>query len=360
MIEPRRPGRTLQAGILVILALIMLLLGRAQVPWMQQAGDLVTEFATPVLEMLSRPVNQVRRLGERTMDYSAVYAENERLRAELERLKVAEHTAEQLQIRVNRLEALLNVQLEPSIEYVTGRVISDSGGPFVDTVITNIGRRAGATNGQAVVDGDGLVGRVISTGPDASRVLLLSDLNSRIPVAIQPSNFKAILAGDNSDRPVLQYLSNDAKIAVGDRVVTSGDGGLMPAGIPVGMVVEALGGEKRVEVFSDKDRLTYVRVLRFAFPEDIDTRAPPPALGGPSGAEGELGTGAQTAPSEGEKSPTAPTAEGGEGETPAAGRRLGEESGARAPGGAAAAHARNEPAPRGHNTRTRTEARARL
>src|SRR5690606_13197264 len=118
-----------------------------------------------------------------------------------------------LQAKIARYEALLNVQVDQSIEYVSGRVVSDSGGPFIDTVLVNVGSEKGARSGLAVIDSDGLVGRVVSTGPKASRVLLLTDLNSRIPVVVEPAQYKAILAGDNTSWPKLEYLAAQGAVS---------------------------------------------------------------------------------------------------------------------------------------------------
>ncbi|PKQ02813.1 MAG: rod shape-determining protein MreC [Alphaproteobacteria bacterium HGW-Alphaproteobacteria-12] len=211
-----------------------------------------------------------------------VFDENERLRAENARLLAWKEEALKLQGKVARFEALLNVQVDPSIEYASGRVVSDSGGPFVETVLVNVGAEQGARSGQAVVDTDGLVGRLVSTGPKASRVLLLTDLNSRVPVVIEPAHYKAVLAGDNTDWPKLEYLAAQSAISPGDRVVTSGDGGLIPPGLPVGLVIQTSSGDLRVQTFSDRGRLDFVRVLQYEFPSRVKRQDPPDVLKGPA------------------------------------------------------------------------------
>lgn len=270
------PPQRLIIIFLMALALALLFMGRAETLFIERARDIVTAYATPMLEFASRPVDAVRGVVERTGSYTDLVEENNRLRHLNDELRGAEQEAQRLKVLVARLEALLNVQADPEITYATGRVVSDTGGPFVDTVITNVGRLAGAKTGQAVVNGDGLVGRVVSIGDEASRILLLTDLNSRIPVAIEPDFSKAILAGDNTLMPVLQFLPREAKVSVGDRVVTSGDGGLMPAGLPVGRVVETRDGNWRIETFARKDNLEFIRVLNYSFPRDIDPNSASP------------------------------------------------------------------------------------
>jgi len=270
---------------MLTLAAALLLLGRAETYVFDRARQVVTDLAAPLLEVASRPVAATRRLIERTDEYAYVFDENERLRAENARLLAWKEEALKLQAKVARYEALLNVQVDPSIEYVSGRVVSDSGGPFIDTVLVNVGREQGVRSGLAVIDSDGLVGRIVATGPKASRVLLLTDLNSRIPVVVEPAQYKAILAGDNTEWPTLEYLATQSAVSAGDRVVTSGDGGLIPAGIPVGLVIQTSDGELRVQTFSDRGRLDFVRVLQYEFPSQVRRQDPPELLRGDADGE---------------------------------------------------------------------------
>ncbi len=266
---------------MLTLAAALLLLGRAETYVFDQARQVVTDIAAPLLELASRPVAVARRVVERTDEYAYVFDENERLRAENARLLAWKEAALKLEAKVARYEALLNVQVDPEIKYISGRVVSDNGGPFVDTVIVNVGREQGAKSGDAVIDSDGVVGRVVATGEKAARVLLLTDLNSRIPVVIEPAHYKAVLAGDNTDWPKLEYLTSTSGISPGDRVVTSGDGGLIPPGLPIGLVIQTSDGLTRVQTFADRDRLDFVRVLQYAFPTEVARQDPPDVLKGP-------------------------------------------------------------------------------
>lgn len=266
---------------MLTLAAALLLLGRAETYVFDRARQVVTDMAAPLLEMASRPVAAARRVVERTDEYAYVFDENERLRAENQRLLSWKDTALKLEAKVARYEALLNVQVDPSINYVSGRVISDNGGPFVDTVIVNVGRLQGAKSGDAVIDTDGVIGRIVSTGEQASRVLLLTDLNSRLPVVVEPGHYKAVLAGDNTDWPRLEYLLATSSVSPGDRVVTSGDGGLIPPGLPIGLVIKTSDGFLRVQSFANRERLDYVRVLKYEFPNEVARQDPPEVLKGP-------------------------------------------------------------------------------
>jgi rod shape-determining protein MreC len=170
-------------------------------------------------------------------------------------------------------------------------VVADTGGPFVHTVIVDAGAMRGVSKGMAAVNERGLVGRVTGVGARSARVLLLTDFNSRIPVMVEPSRDHAILAGDNTHEPGLIFLPLNPSLAVGDRVVTSGRGGVLPPGLPIG-VVGAIDEDKiAVTPFVDWDRLEYVRLLQYpavtgpeaaAEPRD-EAPAPPAPAGTPAG-----------------------------------------------------------------------------
>ena len=263
---------------MVTLAAALLLLGRAETYVVDRARQVVTDLAAPVLELASRPVSAARRIVESTDQYAYVFDENERLREENARLLEWKEAALKLESKLARFEALLNVQVDPNINYVTGRVVGDSGGPFVETFIVNVGTDQNVESGQAVIDTDGLIGRIVATGSRASRILLLTDLNSRVPVSIEPSRARAVLAGDNSEFPRLEYVPSSVTVQPGDRVVTSGHGGLLPPGLPVGVVVQSEEGVLRVQMASTRSRLAHVRVLQYEFPREVELQDPPSAL----------------------------------------------------------------------------------
>jgi len=161
------------------------------------------------------------------------------------------------------LRGLLNLAPDGMLSYVTARVVADSGGIFVRSMLVNAGARHGVAKGHAVLSGEGLAGRIGAVGDRSARVLLITDLNSKIPVVIESTRVRGLVAGDNSARPKLVFLPPNATAAVGDRIVTSGHGGGLPAGLPVGEVAAVGSDGIRVRPFADLDRLDYLRVVRF-------------------------------------------------------------------------------------------------
>lgn len=221
----------------------------------------VTDVITPVLSTISKPMNDfIDGLdGFKTM--RALKAENIRLTEENKRLQAWYETALKLQAENKSLHALLNVKPDASMSYVTARVVSDPGGAFVKSVLLPVGMGDKVLKGSAVMSGHGLVGRVTEVGRHSSRVLLITDLNSRIPVLIQNTRTKAILAGKNTDLLRLERLPIDSGIEVGQRVVTSGDGGFLPPEIPIGVIVSSGPDGVAVKPLADLDQLGHVEVL---------------------------------------------------------------------------------------------------
>ncbi len=223
----------------------------------------VADTVTPALILLSEPFRQAAAFTNGVTGLSELRAENTQLREENVRLREWYQTALMVQSENQSLHALLNVKPDPAHHFITARVVADSGNAFVKSAIVSAGQNDNVAKGQAVLSGDGLVGRIIEAGNNSARVLLLTDVNSRIPVLIEGSRQKAILAGTNDDLPVLKYLPDDTEIKEGTRIVTSGNGGMFMPGLPVGSVAIGGDGLPYVKPFADISRLTHVRIVDF-------------------------------------------------------------------------------------------------
>jgi rod shape-determining protein MreC len=262
----------------IVLALAIMIASRAQVAVFDSAREAVNDAAAPIYELLAQPAAMFKRWGQGFDSFLSVYEENQRLREENARLLAKQNELAELERKVARYEELLKAQTDPSVASVAARVIADASGPFVHTVLINAGHNQGIAKGQAVVDELGLIGRIIASGNRSARILLLTDLNSRIPVMVEGVNLKAILTGDNSVRPVLEYLPAGARIPAGARVVTTPDGGVFPPGIPVGLVA---GNSRipRVNLFTGEGRADFVRILSYTAQVDVNAATPEPLPG---------------------------------------------------------------------------------
>ena len=252
--------------LLLAAAITLLVLGKTHTDAVGRMRMAAIDVIAPVLEVMSRPVEAARTLVARVENAWYLFEENAVLRDQQRRLLHWQAIARRLEQENAQLRAQLNLVSVLRPNFVSARVIGDSGGSFVQTRLINAGERDGVFKGQAAVNGVGLAGRVVETGQHSARLLLLTDLNSRVPVVVQSSRFRAVLAGDNSVRPRLIFLPANAKVSPGERIVTSGHGGVFPPGIPVGMVASVADGEVRVQPFVDWGRLEYVSVLRYQLP----------------------------------------------------------------------------------------------
>ena len=250
-------------GLLVAAALALLVLGKTHGDAVRQLRVLAVEAIAPVLEVLSAPVISARHALSEIEYFWQTNRENQALREQVTRLAKWQTIARNLVQENANLRALLNPAHDPAPMFISARVIGDTGGLFVQSALLNAGRRDGVEAGQAVTTALGLAGRVVEVGQRSSRLLLLTDLNSRVPVVVEHSRHRAVLAGDNSIRPRLTFLPANAKVNPGDRVVTSGHAGVFPPGLPVGIISSIADGEARIQPLVDWARLEFVTVLRY-------------------------------------------------------------------------------------------------
>jgi len=215
------------------------------------------------------PVTLTLKIVRDFQSYQRIYEHNQELRRELQQMKAWKEAALQLELKNARLLDLNNVRLDPDLTFITGVVLTDSGSPFRKSVLLNIGERDGLREGWAAMDGIGLVGRISGVGQETARVLLLTDNSSRVPVTIQPSGQTAVITGNNSSTPLIDFLEKPELVRAGDRVVTSGDGGVFPPDLLVGQVVEDRQGRLVVRPAADFERLAFLRILRSAPPSPI-------------------------------------------------------------------------------------------
>ncbi len=287
---------------LLLLASFVLVLGRFEPAAVERVRTAMIDTMAPVLDVLARPIDTTRQLVDEIDSHMDLRAENLRLKEEVERLNAWQALARNLVEENKSLRQLTGLSPDPQTTFVTARVVADAGGPFVRTILISAGEKDGIQRGQAIATGDGIVGRIVGVGARASRVLLLTDLNSRVPVIIQGTKLRSMLIGDNSPHPKLDFLPSSAAVNPGDRIVTSGDGGMFPAGLPVGVVKSMDGRIPRIQLFVDLKKLDFVRVLRFQMQLNIDDTGPmviaPPGSGTPLAAAplGNAGMSSPVAP----------------------------------------------------------------
>ncbi|EDZ43003.1 MAG: rod shape-determining protein MreC [Planktotalea sp.] len=256
------PLKRLLLGVVLLCLFAIFMVWRIDSPRVERFRLAVIDRVVPNFDWAMVPVTGTINLVRDFQSYQRIYQQNQELRRELQQMKSWKEAALQLEQENARLLDLNSVRLDPRLTHVTGVVVADSGSPFRQSVLLNVGRRDGVLDGWATMDGLGLVGRISGVGERASRVILLTDTTSRIPAVIQPSGQNVIVVGDNTRSPPVDFLENPDLVRPGDRVVSSGDGGVFPAGLVIGQVAKDPGGRLRVRLSADYERLEFLRVLR--------------------------------------------------------------------------------------------------
>lgn len=259
--------------LLVGAAFGLMLIGRTNTFLVEETRTAVTDMVTPILDAVSQPVDTFSGVIEQAEAFTRLSAENQALKEQNARLLQWQAVARRLQAENAALRELTNMVPDPAMNYVTARVVGDPGGAFVRTVLINAGERNGVEKGRAAITGDGLAGRVAEVGQRSARVLLLTDINSRVPVVVGAARDRAVLAGDNTNAPELLYLGPTAKVQAGDYVTTSGHGGVFPPGLPIGTVSAVSEAGIRVKPFVDWAHMEVLRIVDYEMPGIVDFEA---------------------------------------------------------------------------------------
>lgn len=293
--EYTRPVRRLLVAVLTLALFAVFVLWRVDSPRVERLRTEIADRFVPSFEWATAPVTGLANLASDFRSYQRIRDQNQELKRELQQMKAWKEAALQLEQENARLLDLNKVRLDPKFTHVTGVVLADSGSPFRQSVLINVGARDGIMDGWATMDGLGLVGRISGVGETTSRVILLTDAASRLPVTIQPAGVRAILAGSNTARPPLDLIENTEAIRPGDRVFSSGDGGVFPDGLLVGEVIQMPDRRFRVRLVADYERLEFLRVIRARDIEEIldpgDLVVPPAPAAQRAAAAEELADG---------------------------------------------------------------------
>ena len=227
--------------------------------------------------VLSAPPRWIGGAFEAASAYVDAGGQNRRLRGQLAQARTLEDQNLALKDENVRLRALLGVRTDPPLPMVAARTVLDARGPFSNSRIADAGAAEGVIEGNPALSEHGLLGRVAGVGPHVSRIVLLTDPESRVPVLIGRTNGRAILTGDGGPSPRLDYLRTHDQVREGDRVLTSGDGGVIPRGVPVGAIVRGVEGW-RVALDSDAAPIDFVRILLFRDFAQLASALPPATL----------------------------------------------------------------------------------
>jgi len=248
---------------LIFFSIIFLILGSLNFKAIDYVKKGINEIVYRSTFIVSGPENFIKDNYFKVQNHFNLYEENEKNKSELASLKAKDLLNEFIILENKRLKMVVDDYLVKS-ETLIAKVISDKGSPFLKSIIINIGSKHGANLGMVAMDGNYLVGKLVEVNYLSSRVLLLSDLNSKIPVTVEPNGLLSILSGTGEDHGVIQYSKKDDDIQNDSIVYTSGTSGLFKAGIPIGKInIDTSSTDRRIEFFTDFSQLKFIKVFSF-------------------------------------------------------------------------------------------------
>ncbi len=256
----------------------LMLLGRATPLVPERARISLSDALAPLYAVVDAPLRAVRASARAVRETLQLRTENDRLRTENERLRHWYDVAMALDAENATLKDNLHWVPDPTLSYVTARVVADAGGVYARSVLLSVGPNSTIRRGEVALDANGLAGRVTEVGARSARVLLITDMNSRIPILLEQSRARAILAGANAPNPKLLYLQDGAHPQEGERVVTSAEAGAFPAGLLIGTVHYGAADRLEVTPAADLSRLDVVRIFDYGLggvvPPEVPGHAP--------------------------------------------------------------------------------------
>lgn len=262
-IATREVLEKLSLPILMAVAIGLMLAGRVDERFTDRARMALADALTPIYSGLTGPYARARRVIGEIRYLVDLQAANARLRAENAELKRWQAVALALEAENERLKSELHWIPDPAVPFVTARAVADAGGLYDRAVLVALAPSATVHIGEIALDAYGLVGRVTEAGRESARVLLITDLNSRIPVRLAETGTRAIVAGTNGPDPELLYWPPGTMPTEGEQVVTSGVADAFPFGLPVGTVHYAEDGRVEVVPAAKLGQLSFLRLFDY-------------------------------------------------------------------------------------------------
>ena len=257
--------------ILFLSTFVFMLVNKTNSVLIEETSSVAIDIVSPAVDVLVIPARIISKFYDYFRDLRLIHKDNQRLKEENEKLNQLYDRARALEIENKLLSEILNYVTPPQAQFLTARVIAEEGDAFSHSVIAYIGDKK-VKKGQVAVTDKGVVGRVDRVGNVYAKILLITDINSKIPVMVEKSRTRGILSGDNTSLPKMVFTPLDADLDVGDRIVTSGVAGVFPVGLPVGKVISVDKHEIRVKPFGNLEKLDYIKLVDYGLDGLIDTK----------------------------------------------------------------------------------------
>ena len=247
---------------LIFLSLLIIFLSNLNLKLIKDIRVGINEVIYRSSYFVSIPENKLEEFKIKLNEHLALYKDYKNIKNELDDLKQNNLSVDYLKLENEKLRRLINENI--SSNEILAKVIIDKESPFFKSIIINKGSKDKVKLGMAIMDENYLVGQIIEVNFTSSRALLLTDLNSKIPVIVQPPNFQAVASGTGKNYGIIEYTKDDIKEDLNkkDRIVyTSGQAGLFKPGIPIGQILK--NSNNQIKFFSDFSQLDYVKIVKF-------------------------------------------------------------------------------------------------
>ena len=258
---------------LFLLAFILMLLNKTDNIIIDKTSGIATDIAATVIDVLVLPARFIADGYDFIKNVGGIYSDNRRLRSENQRLNIIYNRYKSLEVENKILSSLLNYVTPPKINFISAKVVAEEGDAFAHSMIAYTGD-AIIKKGQVALSDKGVIGRIDKFGNRYAKIILITDINSKIPVMVEDSRIRGILSGDNTHNPKMIFTPLNADINIGDRIVTSGVAGIFPAGLPIGKVIRADKKQIAIKPFSNLEQLEYIKLVDYNIDSSTTTANP--------------------------------------------------------------------------------------
>lgn len=248
--------------ILFLCAFLFILLSKVDSPVVDKANHFVINITGPIMQVVELPSRFIHRIYTYFYDISHIYADNRALRVENKQMMMLQNKVRTLEVENQLLERLLNYVPPQDATFMSAKIIAESGDSFTHTLLVYVGDEA-VKKGQIVLGDESVIGRIDAVSGKYAKVILVTDINSKIPVVVERTRVRGILSGNNTALPQLMFTRSTSDIQEGDVIVTSGVGGMFPSGLPIGFVNSIKNGVIDVETMADISRVEYVQIVDY-------------------------------------------------------------------------------------------------
>ena len=247
---------------LIFFSIGLILFSKINLPFTNYLNIGLNEIVYRSSFIISFPEKKILKFKDIIKNHYILYDNYDEIKNELEKLKSEKLEIIFLEEENKRLKKTIDEYIYNSRELVA-KVLIDKDSPFLKSIIVNKGSKDSVKLGMAVLDGNYLVGKIVEVNYSTSRALMISDLNSKIPVSIEPGNIQSILSGTGKRNGKIEYVESEILIDDGSIVYTSGSGNIFKSGIPIGIFNKNENTSEEVKFFSKLTQLTFVKLVSF-------------------------------------------------------------------------------------------------